>query len=166
MLLSSNTAVLGTPSPVVVLNIFNTQQYPVTLDAIYALTSYIGPVNRILLFDKDGHTNALVEYAQLEHAIKAQKVLYRHHLWNNNSGLILTAFSKQQQLTLNPANSARSRDYTLPMGMQAQQMQPNFPGGAPAAANTPYALAAQAAAQVGRALFVLLCCTLRHVRHC
>jgi hypothetical protein len=44
---------------------------------------------------------------------KAQKVLYRHHLWNNQTGLILTAFAKQGELTLpGGVNSPRGWDYT------------------------------------------------------
>src|SRR5690349_16467504 len=77
------------PSRVVVLNVFNSQQFPVTLEAVHSLCSYVGPVNRIILFEKDGHTNALVEFKvsrfigsrclshvwpqDLDSAVKAQK---------------------------------------------------------------------------------------------
>jgi hypothetical protein len=60
----------GTPSRVVILNIFNSHQTPVTLEAIHSLASYIGPVNRIVLFDKDQRTNALVEFREVDTAVK------------------------------------------------------------------------------------------------
>ncbi len=60
----------GPPSRVVILNIFNSQQTPVTLESVHALASYIGPVNRIVLFDKDNRTNAMVEFQQLDTAVK------------------------------------------------------------------------------------------------
>ncbi len=103
----------GPPSRVVVLNIFNSQQTPVTLDAVHSLTSYIGPVVRIVLFEKDGRTNALVQFRDLDTAIKAQRVLSRHHLWNNQTGLILTSFGKQNEISLpGGSNSARGCDYS------------------------------------------------------
>jgi RNA recognition motif-containing protein len=141
------TQLAGPPSVVVVLNIFNSAQTPVTLDAVHSLTSYIGPVSRILLFDKDVRTNAMVEFGNLETAIKAQKMLHRHHLWNNQTGLILTNFSKQTSLNIagylakNPSNFGRARDYTVQGGGQVQ-INPNFPTGT-VSGNTPYAMAQQ-----------------------
>jgi hypothetical protein len=52
----------GPPSRVVILNIFNSHQTAVTLESVHALASYIGPVNRIVLFEKDQRTNAMVEF--------------------------------------------------------------------------------------------------------
>ncbi len=137
----------GTPSVVVVLNIFNSTQTPVTLDAVHSLTSFVGPVTRILLFDKDSRTNAMVEFGNLETAIKAQKMLHRHHLWNNQTGLILTTFSKQSTLNIagylaaNPSNYLRARDYTV-QGGGSVQVNPNLPTGT-ITGNTPYAMAQQ-----------------------
>ncbi len=125
--------IAGPPSTVLVLNIFNTPHTQVTLEAVHALTNFIGPVSRILLFDKEGRTSAMVEYNNLETAVKAQKMLHRHHLWDNQTGLILVTFSKQTTLNIlgylaaNPSSFSRARDYTLPLHMQMLPFYPPAP---------------------------------------
>jgi hnRNP-L/PTB/hephaestus splicing factor len=120
----------GPATRVVILNIFNSQQTPVTLEAIHSLCTFVGLVNRIVLFEKEGRVNAMVEFADIDVAIKAQKVLFRHHLWNNQTGLILTAFGKHNEVSLpGGANSARAHDYTgsnlKPVAFAAPAVQGN-----------------------------------------
>ena len=121
--LAEDSKKMGSPTRVVILNIYQSG-FLVTLNSIYAIASYIGKVNRIVIFQKDGRDCAMVEFADQASANKAQSTLNRHYLWNNQTGLILTAFSKQDSLQIT-GNTHNRHDYTVPdmpqQGMLPQQ---------------------------------------------
>ena len=90
-------------------------QHETTLQAVHSLCSYIGKVNRLVLLDKHGKTTALVEFSELEAAVRAQKALYRHCLWSDQSGLIFSSFASQKELNFpSGQNSSTAWDCSQP----------------------------------------------------
>lgn len=98
--------------------------HPIDLDTFHTLFSRCGEVRKIVTFDSRGKLQALVEMATPDQARAAVQALDQQEIYEGCCFLSVT-FSRQDSVTVKN-NSARARDYTIPLASAGGQglMQP------------------------------------------
>ncbi|KAL2924605.1 Polypyrimidine tract-binding protein-like protein 1, partial [Bienertia sinuspersici] len=116
----------------VLLAAIENMQYAVTVDVLHTVFSAFGTVQKIAIFEKNGQTQALVQYPDVNTASVAKESLEGHCIYDGGYCKLHLTYSRHTDLNVK-AHSDKSRDYTIPdTGMIAAQQPSNYPG-APAA---------------------------------
>src|SRR5699024_7769040 len=92
--------------------VIENMHYPVTLDALQAVFSRTGKVQKIVTFSKSGVFQVLVQYADTPSAIQAKLSLDGQCMFQNGN-ILRIEYSKLQNLIVK-YNNDKSRDYTNP----------------------------------------------------
>jgi polypyrimidine tract-binding protein 2 len=117
------------PESNVLLASIENMQYAVTIDVINQVFSSFGTVLKIAIFEKNGGTQALVQYPDVTTAAAAKEALEGHSIYDGGYCKLHLSYSRHTDLNVK-AYSDKSRDYTVPEpGMVAMQPQqnPNYP---------------------------------------
>ncbi|XP_065018299.1 polypyrimidine tract-binding protein homolog 1-like isoform X1 [Musa acuminata AAA Group] len=98
-------------------------QYAVTVDVLYTVFSAFGIVQKILIFEKNGGMQALIQYSDVMTASVAKEALEGHCIYDGGYCKLHLTYSRHTDLNLKVHNE-RSRDYTIqdtgvPMMFQA-----------------------------------------------
>jgi len=112
------------PESNVLLASIENMQYAVTVDVINQVFSAFGTVQKIAIFEKNGGTQALVQYSDVTTAAVAKEALKGHSIYDGGYCKLHLSYSRHTDLNVK-AYSDKSRDYTVPESglapMQAQQ---------------------------------------------
>ncbi|KAM7510076.1 hypothetical protein LguiB_008951 [Lonicera macranthoides] len=112
------------PESNVLLASIENMQYAVTVDVINQVFSAFGTVQKIAIFEKNGGTQALVQYPDITTAAVAKDALEGHSIYDGGYCKLHLSYSRHTDLNVK-AYSDKSRDYTVPESglvvMQAQQ---------------------------------------------
>ncbi|KAI9120630.1 hypothetical protein K1719_007663 [Acacia pycnantha] len=130
------------PESNVLLASIENMQYAVTVDVIHTVFSAFGTVQKIAIFEKNGQTQALVQYPDVTTAATAREALEGHCIYDGGFCKLHLSYSRHTDLNVK-AFSDKSRDYTVPdpsmLAAQAPaaawqnfQASPMYPGGSPA----------------------------------
>ncbi|KAI4339587.1 hypothetical protein MLD38_024511 [Melastoma candidum] len=101
------------PESNVLLASIENMQYAVTLDALHMVFSAFGPVQKIAIFEKNGGTQALIQYPDIATATVAKEALEGHCIYDGGYCKLHLSYSRHTDLNIK-AYSDRSRDYTIP----------------------------------------------------
>nr|WHA31272.1 PTB [Chenopodium album] len=116
----------------VLLAAIENMQYAVTVDVLHTVFSAFGTVQKIAIFEKNGQTQALIQYPDVSTASVAKESLEGHCIYDGGYCKLHLTYSRHTDLNVK-AHSDKSRDYTIPEpSMLAVQQAPSYPG-APAA---------------------------------
>ncbi|XP_059449701.1 polypyrimidine tract-binding protein homolog 1 isoform X1 [Corylus avellana] len=106
-------------------------QYAVTVDVLHTVFSAFGTVQKIAIFEKNGQTQALVQYPDVSTAAAAREALEGHCIYDGGYCKLHLSYSRHTDLNVK-AYSDKSRDYTIPDAslLTAQQVSglPGVPG--------------------------------------
>ncbi|KAF2548843.1 hypothetical protein F2Q70_00024164 [Brassica cretica] len=117
----------------VLLALIENMQYAVTVDVLHTVFSAYGTVQKIAIFEKNGSTQALVQYSDIATAAIAKEALEGHCIYDGGYCKLRLSYSRHTDLNVK-AFSDKSRDYTLPdLSLLVGQ---NVPGVAEASAPT------------------------------
>ncbi|KAL6136491.1 hypothetical protein ACLB2K_061786 [Fragaria x ananassa] len=105
-------------------------QYAVTVDVIHTVFSAFGTVQKIAIFEKNGQTQALVQYPDIATAAVAREALEGHCIYDGGYCKLHLSYSRHTDLNVK-AYSDKSRDYTIP-DASLHAVQSGYPA-APAA---------------------------------
>ncbi|KAL5725555.1 hypothetical protein ACHQM5_008690 [Ranunculus cassubicifolius] len=114
------------PESNVLLASIENMQYAVTVDVLHTVFSSFGTVQKIAIFEKNGGMQALVQYSDLSTAVVAKEALEGHCIYDGGYCKLHLSYSRHTDLNVK-AHNERSRDYTIPEGMQ--QANPAVPSG-------------------------------------
>ncbi|XP_020205519.1 polypyrimidine tract-binding protein homolog 1 isoform X1 [Cajanus cajan] len=89
---------------------FKNLQYDVNVDVLHAVFSEIGTVEKISIFERNGQTQALIQYPDVETAKMAKRTLEGLCIYNDGSELHLS-YSRHSDVIVR-GSSDKSRDYT------------------------------------------------------
>ncbi|KAB2613860.1 polypyrimidine tract-binding protein 1-like [Pyrus ussuriensis x Pyrus communis] len=114
-------------------------QYAVTVDVIHTVFSAFGTVQKIAIFEKNGQTQALVQYPDLNTAAVAREALEGHCIYDGGYCKLHLSYSRHTDLNVK-AYSDKSRDYTIPdASLLAAQQVSGYPPPPPGAWQNPQA---------------------------
>lgn len=117
----------------VLLALIENMQYAVTVDVLHTVFSAYGTVQKIAIFEKNGSTQALIQYSDIATAAIAKEALEGHCIYDGGYCKLRLSYSRHTDLNVK-AFSDKSRDYTLPdLSLLVGQ---NVPGVADASAPT------------------------------
>ncbi|KAL2329947.1 hypothetical protein Fmac_017528 [Flemingia macrophylla] len=133
------------PESNVLLASIENMQYAVTVDVLNTVFSAFGTVQKIAIFEKNGQTQALIQYPDVITAAAAREALEGHCIYDGGYCKLHLSYSRHTDLNVK-AFSDKSRDYTVPdpslvaaqgpaaTSWQNHQAAPMYPGSAPAPA--------------------------------
>ncbi|OWM64569.1 hypothetical protein CDL15_Pgr020536 [Punica granatum] len=101
------------PESNVLLASIENMQYAVTLDALHTVFSAFGPVQKIAIFEKNGGTQALIQYPDVTTATVAKEALEGHCIYDGGYCKLHLTYSRHTDLNIKAYND-KSRDYTIP----------------------------------------------------
>ncbi|CAL5369875.1 unnamed protein product [Camellia sinensis] len=105
-------------------------QYAVTVDVLHTVFSAFGTVQKIAIFEKNGGTQALIQYPDVTTAAVAKDALEGHCIYDGGYCKLHLSYSRHTDLNVK-AYSDKSRDYTIPeSGLLAMQQAPGVPAAA------------------------------------
>ncbi|BBH00304.1 polypyrimidine tract-binding protein 1 [Prunus dulcis] len=87
-------------------------QYAVTVDVLHTVFSAFGTVQKIAIFEKNGQTQALVQYPDVNTAAVAREALEGHCIYDGGYCKLHLSYSRHTDLNVK-AFSDKSRDYTI-----------------------------------------------------
>eukprot|EP00271_Cylindrocystis_brebissonii_P022679 TRINITY_DN880_c3_g1_i2.p1 TRINITY_DN880_c3_g1~~TRINITY_DN880_c3_g1_i2.p1 ORF type:complete len:629 (-),score=137.41 TRINITY_DN880_c3_g1_i2:361-2247(-) len=88
-------------------------QYDVSIDVLHTVFSAFGTVQKIAIFTKTAGFQALVQYPDVDTAVKAKDALEGHCVYDGGFCKLRLSFSRHTDLNVK-SNNDRSRDYTNP----------------------------------------------------
>ncbi|CAK0779747.1 hypothetical protein CVIRNUC_004841 [Coccomyxa viridis] len=97
--------------------------YPVNVEALNTVFSPYGFVQKIAIFEKNGQTQALIQYPDPTSAGSAKQALEGHAIYEGGCNKLKISYSVHQNLNVK-ANNDRSFDFTLPAGQQPGALPP------------------------------------------
>ncbi|XP_028780493.1 polypyrimidine tract-binding protein homolog 1 isoform X1 [Neltuma alba] len=129
------------PESNVLLASIENMQYAVTVDILHTVFSAFGTVQKIAIFEKNGQTQALVQYPDVTTAATAREALEGHCIYDGGYCKLHLSYSRHTDLNVK-AFSDKSRDYTIPdpsmlaaqspaAAWQNFQASPMYPGSSP-----------------------------------
>ncbi|KAK1665745.1 hypothetical protein QYE76_053904 [Lolium multiflorum] len=86
-------------------------QYIVTIDALHEVFSAYGFVQKVAIFEKNAGFHALIQYPDIQTAVKAKEALEGHSIYEGGFCKLHLAFSRHTDLNVR-INNERGRDYT------------------------------------------------------
>ncbi|XP_016484217.1 polypyrimidine tract-binding protein homolog 1 isoform X1 [Nicotiana tabacum] len=89
-------------------------QYAVTIDVLHTVFSAFGAVQKIAIFEKNGQTQALIQYPDVTTAAAAKDALEGHCIYDGGYCKLHLSYSRHTDLNIQQAYSDKSRDYTVP----------------------------------------------------
>lgn len=95
-------------------------QYAVTVDVLNTVFSAFGTVQKIAIFEKNGGTQALIQYPDITTAAVAKDALEGHCIYDGGYCKLHLSYSRHTDLNVK-AYSDKSRDYTVPISLAMQQ---------------------------------------------
>ncbi|XP_062215477.1 polypyrimidine tract-binding protein homolog 1-like isoform X2 [Phragmites australis] len=98
-------------------------QYVVTVDVLHTVFSSFGTVQKIAIFEKNGATQALIQYPDVTTAAVAKEALEGHCIYDGGYCKLHLSYSRHTDLNVK-AQSDKSRDYTIPAGVIQAIPQP------------------------------------------
>ncbi|KAL8475709.1 hypothetical protein ACS0TY_028391 [Phlomoides rotata] len=101
-------------------------QYAVTVDVLHMVFSAFGNVQKIAIFEKNGGTQALIQYPDITTATVAKDALEGHCIYDGGYCKLHLSYSRHTDLNIK-AYSDKSRDYTISISHPMQQT-PYAPG--------------------------------------
>ncbi|CAN1322457.1 Polypyrimidine tract-binding protein homolog 1 [Linum perenne] len=101
------------PENNVLLASIENMQYAVTLDVFHTVFSAFGNVQKIAIFEKNGSTQALIQYPDVATATSAKDALEGHCIYDGGYCKLHLSYSRHTDLNVK-AYSDKSRDYTIP----------------------------------------------------
>ncbi|KAG5247653.1 hypothetical protein OIU76_029883 [Salix suchowensis] len=101
------------PESNVLLASIENMQYAVTIDVLYTVFSAFGTVQKIAIFEKNGGTQALIQYPDVPTAAVAKETLEGHCIYDGGYCKLHLSYSRHTDLNVK-AYSDKSRDYTIP----------------------------------------------------
>ncbi|KAK7374566.1 hypothetical protein VNO80_07997 [Phaseolus coccineus] len=130
------------PESNVLLASIENMQYAVTVDVLHTVFSAFGTVQKIAIFEKNGQTQALIQYPDVMTAAAAREALEGHCIYDGGYCKLHLSYSRHTDLNVK-AFSDKSRDYTVPdpslvaaqgpaTAWQNPQAAPMYHGSAPA----------------------------------
>ncbi|XP_004491824.1 polypyrimidine tract-binding protein homolog 1-like isoform X2 [Cicer arietinum] len=130
------------PESNVLLASIENMQYAVTVDVINTVFSAFGTIQKIAMFEKNGQTQALIQYPDVVTAAAAREALEGHCIYDGGYCKLHLSYSRHTDLNVK-AFSDKSRDYTVPhpslvaaqvpaTAWQNPQAAPMYHAGAPA----------------------------------
>ncbi|KAK2655500.1 hypothetical protein Ddye_008552 [Dipteronia dyeriana] len=141
------------PESNVLLASIENMQYAVTVDVLHTVFSAFGTVQKIAIFEKNGGTQALIQYPDVATAAVSKEALEGHCIYDGGYCKLHLSYSRHTDLNVK-AYSDKSRDYTIqdpsflaaqqipavsaaPAHWQNHQAAPMYPGSEYAAAAVP-----------------------------
>ncbi|XP_045794236.1 polypyrimidine tract-binding protein homolog 1-like isoform X1 [Trifolium pratense] len=122
------------PESNVLLASIENMQYAVTVDVINTVFSAFGTVQKIAMFEKNGQTQALIQYPDVTTAAAAREALEGHCIYDGGYCKLHLSYSRHTDLNVK-AFSDKSRDYTVPQvpvtAWQNPQAAPMYPTSSP-----------------------------------
>ncbi|XP_044468158.1 polypyrimidine tract-binding protein homolog 1-like isoform X2 [Mangifera indica] len=100
------------PESNVLLASIENMQYAVTVDVLHTVFSAFGTVQKIAIFEKNGGTQALVQYPNVTTAALAKESLEGHCIYDGGYCKLHLSYSRHTDLNVK-AYSDKSRDYTV-----------------------------------------------------
>uniref|UniRef100_A0A6N2L0Z8 RRM domain-containing protein n=1 Tax=Salix viminalis TaxID=40686 RepID=A0A6N2L0Z8_SALVM len=101
------------PESNVLLASIENMQYAVTVDVLHTVFSGFGNVQKIAIFEKNGGTQALIQYPDVATAAVAKETLEGHCIYDGGYCKLHLSYSRHTDLNVK-AFSDKSRDYTIP----------------------------------------------------
>ncbi|XP_021911804.1 polypyrimidine tract-binding protein homolog 1-like isoform X1 [Carica papaya] len=101
------------PESNVLLASIENMQYAVTVDVLHTVFSAFGTVQKIAIFEKNGGTQALIQYPDIATAAVAKEALEGHCIYDGGYCKLHLSYSRHTDLNVK-AYSDKSRDYTIP----------------------------------------------------
>ncbi|KAH8483663.1 hypothetical protein H0E87_028178 [Populus deltoides] len=101
------------PESNVLLASIENMQYAVTVDVLHTVFSGFGTVQKIAIFEKNGGTQALIQYPDVATAAVAKETLEGHCIYDGGYCKLHLSYSRHTDLNVK-AFSDKSRDYTIP----------------------------------------------------
>ncbi|KAM3292538.1 hypothetical protein ACQJBY_036349 [Aegilops geniculata] len=98
-------------------------QYAVSVDVLHTVFSAFGTVQKIAIFEKNGGTQALIQYPDASTATIAKEALEGHCIYDGGYCKIHLSYSRHTDLNVK-AHSDKSKDYTIPEGAHQAAPQP------------------------------------------
>ncbi|XP_022879556.1 polypyrimidine tract-binding protein homolog 1 isoform X1 [Olea europaea var. sylvestris] len=95
-------------------------QYAVTVDVLHSVFSAFGTVQKIAIFEKNGGTQALIQYPDITTAAVAKDALEGHCIYDGGYCKLHLSYSRHTDLNVK-AYSDKSRDYTVPESLAMHQ---------------------------------------------
>ncbi|XP_074564722.1 polypyrimidine tract-binding protein homolog 1-like [Curcuma longa] len=115
------------PESNVLLATIENMQYAVTVDVLHTVFSAFGSVQKILIFEKNGGVQALIQYSDITTASVAKAALEGHCIYDGGYCKLHLTYSRHTDLSVKVHND-RSRDYTVQdSSIQAMSQAPNLP---------------------------------------
>ncbi|KAM7267041.1 hypothetical protein ACFE04_009207 [Oxalis oulophora] len=112
------------PESNVLLASIENMQYAVTVDVLHTVFSAFGTVQKIAIFEKNGGTQALIQYPDVRIATVAKEALEGHCIYDGGYCKLHLSYSRHTDLNVK-AFSDKSRDYTVPdSSLLAAQIPP------------------------------------------
>ncbi|KAJ1377416.1 RNA-binding domain superfamily [Sesbania bispinosa] len=100
------------PESNVLLATIENMQYAVTVDVLHTVFSAFGTVQKIAIFEKNGQTQALIQYPDVTTAATAKEALEGHCIYDGGYCKLHLTYSRHTDLNVK-AFSDKSRDYTV-----------------------------------------------------
>ncbi|CAL9068582.1 unnamed protein product [Musa banksii] len=100
------------PESNVLLASIENMQYAVTVDVLHTVFSAFGTVQKIAIFEKNGGTQALIQYPDVTTATVAKEALEGHCIYDGGYCKLHLSYSRHTDLNVK-AYSDKSRDYTV-----------------------------------------------------
>ncbi|CAO2816311.1 unnamed protein product [Amaranthus hypochondriacus] len=97
----------------VLLAAIENMQYAVTVDVLHTVFSAFGTVQKIAMFEKNGQTQALIQYPDVNTASVAKESLEGHCIYDGGYCKLHLTYSRHTDLNVK-AYCDKSRDYTIP----------------------------------------------------
>ncbi|EMS67773.1 Polypyrimidine tract-binding protein-like protein 1 [Triticum urartu] len=98
-------------------------QYAVSVDVLHTVFSAFGTVQKIAIFEKNGGTQALIQYPDASTATIVKEALEGHCIYDGGYCKIHLSYSRHTDLNVK-AHSDKSKDYTIPEGAHQAAPQP------------------------------------------
>ncbi|KAK3036615.1 hypothetical protein RJ639_030184, partial [Escallonia herrerae] len=114
-------------------------QYAVTVDVLHMVFSAYGTVQKIAIFEKNGGTQALIQYPDVATAAASKDALEGHCIYDGGYCKLHLSYSRHTDLNVK-AFSEKSRDYTVVEGLLGMP-QPSGPAAAAPVWHNPQAAA-------------------------
>ncbi|KAG6486441.1 polypyrimidine tract-binding protein homolog 1-like [Zingiber officinale] len=100
------------PESNVLLATIENMQYAVTVDVLHTVFSAFGTVQKILIFEKNGGVQALIQYPDITTASVAKAALEGHSIYDGGYCRLHLTYSHHTDLSVKVHND-RGRDYTV-----------------------------------------------------
>ncbi|XP_074563182.1 polypyrimidine tract-binding protein homolog 1-like [Curcuma longa] len=136
------------PESNVLLASIENMQYAVTVDVLHTVFSAFGTVQKIAIFEKNGGTQALIQYPDMTTAAVAKEALEGHCIYDGGYCKLHLSYSRHTDLNVK-AYSDKSRDYTITDAGILSSQASSVPA-APTSWQTNPQVGMQAAAPVGQ----------------